>query len=77
MHTVYDLMSEFPEMDVAGACGRAYFSRNGRAMVRGFSLFQWFLGGQDSIVASACQSNLAELSHVVNRPQEFNDNLIQ
>ena len=37
LHTVYDLLIEFPDMDLGEACVRAMLSKNERSMVRGFS----------------------------------------
>ena len=75
LHTVIDLLTEFPDMDVGEACIRAVLAKNERSMIRGFTPVQWFLGRQDSVVGSVINGNLGELSAALDGPEEFRDNL--
>ena len=42
LHTVVDLMTEFPEKDVCESCVRAALAKNERSMIKGFTPVQWF-----------------------------------
>ena len=71
LNIVYDLLNEDEEMGIEEACMRACLAKNERAMVRGFTAIQSFLGRGDSPIASICQGNFGEMAAAAEEGSDF------
>ena len=50
-------------------------AKNERHSSEGFSPTQWFLGGQDGVVASICEGNFGQLAALTEGDEDFVENL--